>query len=147
MRGIFIIFLALSMLVACSKEPDCTLGRSQSTINVRFYAIEDSSALFMKFLSVKPKESDSIFYKLKDSLSGFTLALNPARDQVTYVFTTATSRDTLTMHYTRQLEWLSEECGPSFSYDQLDVVGSSFKYDLASPVINTFIDENIKIYR
>lgn len=146
MCRIFVISLVFGVLIACSKEPDCTLGKPHPTIHVRFYHIEDSSARFKKFVSVKPRDSDSVFYDLQDSLSDFTLALNPAEDEVTYVFTSSTSRDTLAMRYTRQLQWLSEECGPSFFYDQLEVVGSSFRYDVASPFINTSVNENIKIY-
>lgn len=146
MRDIVILSLGILMLWACGKEPDCDLGRPGSTITVNFYDSEDSTVLLKRFVGVTERSSDSVFYNSSDSLSSFSLSLDPTVDRVTYVFVSSTSVDTLTLNYTTEFEWLSEECGPSFFYDQLDVVGSSFTYDLVSTIIDDAIDENIKIY-
>ncbi|WP_456460660.1 DUF6452 family protein [Reichenbachiella sp.] len=146
MREIVILSLVILTLWACGKEPDCELGTPQSSITVNFYNSEDSTALFKKFVRVTERNSDSVFYNSSDSLSSFRLNLDPTADRLTYVFVSSTSVDTLSLSYTTELEWLSEECGPSFFYDQLDVVGSSYTYDLVSTFIDNAIDENIKIY-
>lgn len=134
------------MLWACGEEPDCNLGVAKSNVEIGFYSSEDSTQLFMKFIGVTERSTDNVFYTSEDSLTAFSLNLNPTADQLTYVFVTSTSVDTLTLGYTKRLEWLSEECGPSFLYEELDVLGSSFTYDLTSTFIDVSIDENIKIY-
>ncbi|MEO9806348.1 MAG: DUF6452 family protein [Reichenbachiella sp.] len=146
MREIVIVCLGLGLLWACGEEPDCDLGVPQNNIEIQFYSSEDSTAQFMKFVGVTERSTDSVFYTSKDSLSNFTLNLNPNTSQLTYVFQTATAIDTLTISYNKQLEWLSEECGPTFFYSELEVLGSSFTYDLTSKFIDVSIDENIKIY-
>lgn len=146
MRKLVIVCLVFGMLWACGEEPACNLGIPQNNIEVKFYNSEDSTELFVKFIGVSERATDSVFYTSKDSLSNFSLNLNPSATQVTYLFQSATTIDTLTVRYVKQLEWLSEECGPTFFYGELDVVGSSFIYDLTSTFIDVSIDENIKIY-
>jgi len=146
MREIVILCLGIFMLWACGKEPDCALGIPRNSITVNFFNSEDSTENPMRFISVTERKSDETFYTSVDTLASFELNLNPTFEQVTYVFTSSTSVDTLTLSYTTELEWISEECGPSFFYEKLDVVGSSFTYDLVSTFIDNAIDENIKIY-
>lgn len=146
MRNFLFICLGLNLLLACAEEPDCDLGVSPNSAGVKFYNKEDSTDLFVKFIGVFERGSDSIFYTSDDSLSLFTLNLNPMAEQVTYVFQSSTSVDTLTLSYVKQLEWLSETCGPSFMYGELDVIGSSFTYAVGSTFIDVSIDENVKIY-
>lgn len=146
MRKIVIICSGLLLLWACSEEPDCNLGVPKNKVTVNFFNTEDSSAHFMKFVRVTERSAETIFYTSADSLASFELNLNPTADHVTYVFVSSTSVDTLTLSYTAELEWLSEECGPSFFYDQLNVVGSSYTYDLVSTFIDVAINENIRIY-
>lgn len=146
MREIVILCLGLLILWSCGEEPDCDLGIPRSNVTVNFYNSEDSSAHFMKFIRVGERATDHVFYTSADSLASFELNLNPTVDQVTYVFVSSTSVDTLTLTYTSQLEWLSEECGPSLHYYELGVDGSSFTYDLVSTFIDVAIDENIQIY-
>ncbi|WP_420582171.1 DUF6452 family protein [Reichenbachiella sp.] len=146
MREIVILIIGALMICACSEEPDCDLGKASNKVTINFYSIEDSTALFKKFIGVTERATDSVFYNSSDSLSSYSLNLDATRDEITYVFVASTSVDTLTLRYHTQMEWLSEECGPSFYYEQLEVVGSSFTYDLVSSIIDNAIDENIKIY-
>ncbi|SMD33195.1 hypothetical protein SAMN04488029_1552 [Reichenbachiella faecimaris] len=146
MREVVIICLGILVLWACGEEPDCDLEVPENNITVNFFNREDSTQQFMEFISVTERSTDHVFYNSMDSLTSFELNLNPTVDEVTYVFVSSTSVDTLTVSYTTQLEWLSEECGPYFFYSKLDVVGSSFTYDLVSTFIDVTIDENIKIY-
>ncbi|UXX79984.1 DUF6452 family protein [Reichenbachiella carrageenanivorans] len=146
MRETVILCFGILMLWACGKEPDCNLSVPKSSIRVNFYNEDDSTAHYMKFVGVTECSTDQIFYTSADSLASFDLNLNPEAEQVTYVFVSSTSVDTLTLSYTKELEWLSEECGPSFFYDELNVEGSSYTYELVSTFIDVSIDENIKIY-
>ena len=146
MRAIIVFCFGLILLWSCGKEPDCDLGIPRDNIAIKFYNSEDSTERIMKFLSVSERNSDQVFYTFADSASSYNLTLNPDLDQVTYVFVSSTSVDTLTLSYTSELQWLSEECGPSFYYDQLEVIGSSYTFDMVSTFIDVTIDENIKIY-
>lgn len=146
MREVVIICLGILILWACGEEPDCDTGVPKNSITVKFYDSEDSTALYKEFIRVTERSSNTIFYNSSDSLQSFELNLNPNVDQLTYVFVSSTSVDTLTLSYTTQLEWLSEECGPSYFYDELHVVSSSYTFDLVSTFIDVAIDENIKIY-
>lgn len=146
MREVVVFCLVLLTLWSCGEEPDCDLSIPRSSIVVKFYDSEDSTALYKRFIGVTERSTDQVFYTSADTLTSFELNLDPTVEQVTYVFVSSTSVDTLTLSYSTKLKWLSDECGPSFSYEELDVVGSSYTYDLVSTFIDTAIDENIKIY-
>ncbi|MEO9966401.1 MAG: DUF6452 family protein [Reichenbachiella sp.] len=147
MRDLIVLFCGLLLLWACSEEPDCNLDLGSNTVFVNFYDIEDSSELFLKFVQIRERSSDSTFYTSEDSLSSFAVALNPDNSTVTYVFIGSTDEDTLSLGYSKELRWISESCSPSFYYDELEVIGSSFTHELSSTTIDVSIDENIKVYR
>lgn len=146
MREVVVICLLILVMWGCGEEPDCDLSTPRNNIAVNFYDSEDSTTLFKKFIGISERATDSVFYNPSDSLASYNLNLNSATSQVTYVFVSSTRVDTLTLTYDTQLEWLSDECGPSFAFENLDVLGSSFSYEIVSTFIDVAIDENIKIY-
>lgn len=146
MREFVILCFGIIAFWACGEEPDCNLGVPASSIKVNFYNSEDSTVHFMEFIGVTEESSDQVFYTSEDSLASFELNLNATADQITYVFVSSTAVNTLTLGYTTELEWLSEECGPVFNYDNLEVISSTYTYEVASAIIDHAIDENIKIY-
>jgi hypothetical protein len=139
--------LIVLLLLACGLEPDCSLEQPHDEISVNFYAFKDSTVLIQKFFYVGAVGTDSVFYNSEDSLlSTFQLKLNPTATQVQYLFLSGISSDTLTINYDKKLKWLSEECGPSYSYENLVLAYSTFNALLTSEIIDVQIDENIKIY-
>lgn len=143
---ILVTLLTIWMCSACGEEPDCDLEQPADEISVNFYSIKDSTELYKKFFYVGADGTDSVYYNSTDSIPNFHLKLNPSATQVQYIFLSGVSTDILTIKYTKRLEWLSEACGPSFFYDNLEIEYSTFNAHLVSSTIDNQIDENIKIY-
>lgn len=146
--GDFVVLsLVLCFIGACVEEPDCDLERPYDVVNIVFYDLESGDEDLIKFDQVVVGGSDSIFYDRADTLSLFQLPLNPAADTVSFFFVTGLVRDSMVIKYDRQLDWLSEECGPFFSYDNLVLLSHSFdSLNFEQPLIDRSVDENIQIF-
>jgi hypothetical protein len=143
-RHLFIFILGVLILLACVEEPNCELETASEEFIIKFYDEEDSTLLEVEMLRLDALGGDSIFYA--DTLDTFVLPLNPIADQVTYLFRTSSSRDTLSVKYHREIEWLSESCGSSFVFSDLEILYTTFVADLVSTQIDNTVDENISIY-
>lgn len=150
MRGahlVFVIFFLAVWFLSCGNEPDCDLKIPSDRVQIAFFNDEDSTVKSLDFDRIRAAGSDSILYGDGDSLSVFTVYLNPSADTVAYYFVTGVRRDTLVLSYSRELEWLSEECGPNFRYENLEVSYDSFdNLQLVEPVLDYEINENIRVY-
>lgn len=146
-RHFALLSLVFILIGACSEEPDCDLEQPYDVVNIVFYDLETEDEDRIKFDQVVVSGSDSIFYDRADTLSRFQLPLNPSTDTVAFFFLTGLITDSIVIKYDRKLDWLSEECGPFFSYDNLMILAHSFdSLNFEQPIIDRSVDENIQIF-
>ncbi|UXP32896.1 DUF6452 family protein [Reichenbachiella agarivorans] len=139
--------MPLLWVISCADDPDCDQELPYDAVHVGFYDYDSLTKTELKFDLVATEGSDSLFYDRSDTLAVFKLNLNPSVDSVTYLFVTGVTIDSLKLKYSRKLEWLSEKCGPTMSYDRLEIVEHTFdSVSLVQPLIDLSVDENIKIY-
>ena len=148
-----IVFLSF-LFLACSKEPDCENERPYDKVRVVFYDVtaETATELDTAFRSIEAIWQDSSYLLFDDSLatgSAFDLELNPYTNASLYVFESVRGTfDTFQIDYDKELEWLSDECGPQHRFENISI-GSETDFDSVTVVqelINAQVDENIRIY-
>ncbi|PIB36507.1 hypothetical protein BFP72_14415 [Reichenbachiella sp. 5M10] len=141
------MFLCSAVMSSCKDDPDCSLEQPYDEFVIGFYDERSLELDTLRFDFVSAEGSDTILYNSEDTLSYFSFKLNPAADSVTYYFLTGVSVDTLQLTYDRDLEWLSERCGPFFNYAKLKVAFHTFdSVSVEQSAIDITVDENIKIY-
>ena len=144
-RHLLIFLLGISLFMACAEEPDCDLEGARDELIVKFYNEDDSAALEVEILKLEALGGDSVFYVI-DTTQTYVLPLNPIANEVTYLFRTRSARDTLSVKYKKEIEWISESCGPSYVFSELEIISTTFEADLISSQIDNSVDENISIY-
>ncbi|MFY0625195.1 MAG: hypothetical protein JXR07_02790 [Reichenbachiella sp.] len=149
LKAIPLIFLLALFFfcVACSEDPACNQELPYDSLSIGFYDDETFEKVSIKYELILARGSDSILYDSEDSIQVFNFPMNPSAFEVTFRFVTGVRIDSIVLSYDKQLEWLSEECGPNFRYSGLSIVDHSF--DSARLINSEFdleIDENIRVY-
>ena len=141
LKTIFLLFITLICgLWACNDQEDCTVDANFDQMRVQFFDFDALEVRLIKFDSIKAVNSDSLFFTDEDSLSVFSLSLSPFEENATFLFYSPTQTDSLEIQYKVQYSIISEICGPTTSYSQLNLIYHTF--DSAS-VVNTFFDTNL----
>ena len=145
--------LATVMLftLACTKEPDCDNERPHDQFVVGFYK-QDTEKLERDTLGIVGIEALGSEFSFLDEddtlgLDGYELWLNADSTQVTYIFVSALDDDTLIVSYNKELEWLSEECGPMHRFDDLEIIYHTFdSARVVQRTVNASVNENIRVF-
>ena len=144
----FINILCISCMTwSCEDRSDCELEQSFDKIQVRFYSKENLEETKFKFDLIKAEGTDSIFFE-SDSLSLYSLGLNPSSNNVVYLFSAGLDVFTLDINYDSHVSVISERCGPDIEYNLLSVINTTFdSVVLINTIVDVSINHNIEVYR
>src|SRR4030042_6792559 len=115
---IVIIILVVSITLSCNKEIDCEQS-TQSRVKMGFYTVTDQkvdSAVGLYDVTLYGISIDSLFYNSNDNIYSISLLLSQLQDSSSYVLRIGTISDTLEFEYTRDLRFISTECGFATSF-------------------------------
>ncbi|MGL1885645.1 MAG: DUF6452 family protein [Reichenbachiella sp.] len=137
----------MSVFTGCSDAPDCEQELPSDSLNVVFYDNDSFEIARFKFERIIAVGANSVFYDSGDSLSSFSLQLNPSSDTVDYLFITGVTQDILSIKYVRKMDWLSEDCGPNMGYSGVKIISTTFdSVNVINGTIDELVNENIQIY-
>ena len=148
-RWLFISSIVL--FFSCSEDPDCSQDIPHDQIIVTFYDKDELELKQAEFDYVFNADGTFIHNKdsadAPDSFSSIQLELNPSSDTSLFFFVTGVKTDTLRLIYSRKMEWLSVECGPNFTYDELMIFDHTFdSASLINSIIEPEIDESVRLF-
>ena len=143
---IWFVFVA-NIAISCLNEPNCyQLDNGEILINfdvLAFAADQDS------LLDIRTSGTDSIFYP-NEAVSQVKLPLNPNTKGQTYIFRWKNgSSDTLSLGYSSQVRYVSEDCGQGYRFNNLYLQSAS-SFDsvrILNPTPSQPVSVNIVIYR
>ena len=140
---LILAFIAVSItLGSCERAQDCTpLTRDYLVLQL----IDTAGNATNDTLTVTSFSSTLI---LLDTISStFQLPLDSFHDTITYKFDKPGYSNWIKVSYISLVSILSEDCGPEFIYEQLEILGTS--YDSILVIDHTFhrsVEINIKVY-
>ncbi|HEX6891344.1 MAG TPA: DUF6452 family protein [Chryseolinea sp.] len=144
-RLTFILIIAVS----CLNEPDC-YQLNNDTVVIDFKIIGGGGDV-VQLIGVQSPESDVIFYG-DTTVSSIPLPLNPKMEETIYTFQGADGGNTLQFGYKRQVQFVSEECGERYYFQDLNVLEHDFDSvrivnSIPAPTPLPSGAKNIEIYR
>ncbi len=151
-----LVLLSFSLVWACTQEPDCDNERPYDLVSIGLYQAEtetltqiDTSEMPIRW--VKVFYEDSAYYVANSQDSGyfnFKVQLNPNSPEILVAIRELVDTTFLHLKYEKQLEWLSEECGPMHRYEELELTESTTLDSVVinDPLVNFQVDENIRIF-
>ncbi|MCW3806033.1 DUF6452 family protein [Plebeiibacterium marinum] len=150
------LFLAIIVLViACNESDDFCLSNQQS-VQAGFYSAEtgnDSTVSDVSFISLPGDgiilENDTLYNS--ESLSNSFLPLSMASDTTKYLVKILNQKDTITFIHSKELSFVSEECGFVFSFELDTVIYTDISFIDSVAIDYTSIKynestENVKIF-
>jgi hypothetical protein len=143
--GLFSFVLIIA--VSCLNEPDC-YQLNNDTVVIYFRIIGGGSDV-VQLTSIQSPEAEVIF---SDTASGIALPLNPKKEETLYILHGVQVDNMLQFGYKRQVQFVSEECGERYYFQDLDVLQHDFD---SVRIVNTIPAptplptgaNNIEIYR
>lgn len=119
--GLFAFTLIVA--VSCLNEPDC-YQLNNDTVVIYFKIIGGGNDAY-QLTSIQSPDTDIIFYS-DTTLSMIQLPLNPKTEETFYTLHGVEGDDTLNFGYKRQVQFVSEECGERYYFQNLDVLQHDF---------------------
>ncbi|MBN1144030.1 MAG: hypothetical protein JXA72_06390 [Bacteroidales bacterium] len=145
-----VLLLATGLVFfACGEEQECTESIvPKSTIG--FYTLSENkiTSAVIKDLSVYGLARDSMLYDTVDK-SAITLPLSQTQDNCLFVMKIGTEYDTLRFNYTRDLDFVSKECGFTMRCTIYKFEFTTHLIDSAQiiyPYVHTTETENIRLF-
>jgi len=144
--GLFSFLLIIA--VSCLNEPDC-YQLNNNTV-VIFFKIIGGGNDAVQLISVQSPDTDSIFEASTESK--IVLPLNPKTEQTLYTLQGTDDTNTLVFGYKRQVQFVSEECGERYYYQDLNVLSHDYDSVRVTNTIPTPEPEpsgakNVEIFR
>jgi len=143
---LFVFFLIGVLCYACNNIPDCRNEIELNAVKLTFYDSADSTLLEVRFDSIRALNTDSVFYQ-DTLLTYYELILDPTSNTSTFLFYKSNQIDKLELSYTKSIDIVSEECGPSIAFSEIGL--GEYSFDSVA-LINDFLDqsltENIEVY-
>lgn len=136
---------------SCDKELDCNESTNLPKSSVQFYTVIDNkiSEAVYDDVSVYGLERDSMLYDQVDNLGTLSLPLSQTMDNCLFVLKIGADYDTMRFNYTRNLHFISKECGFSMRCTIYKLEFTTHKIDSAQ-IINPYVPaietENIRLY-
>ena len=122
-RLTWFVFLSI-ITISCLNEPDC-YQLDNDEIGMVFSVMEFGEDIDT-LKNIRISGTDSIFYQ-NVITSGVLLPLNPNVDELKYVFQWENGTiDTLLLGYKSQIQYVSEDCGQRYVFNDLKPVSSTF---------------------
>ena len=113
-------------------------GKNKATVTDQFlsYGIQSPAAI-----------PDTIFYS-KPPYSSVELPLNPLEEQATFLFDGVYGDNKIQLGYTRQVQFVSEDCGERYIFADLKILEYDFdSVRIVNPTPTAPASTNIEIYR
>jgi hypothetical protein len=144
--GLFSFVLIIA--VSCLNEPDC-YQLNNDTVVIDFKILGGGSDV-VRLTSIESPEAVVIFSG--DTASRIALPLNPKYEETHYTLHGALGDNMLQFGYKRQVQFVSEECGERYYFQDLNVLGHDFDSirivsTIPSPTPLPSGAKNIEIYR
>jgi hypothetical protein len=134
------------LAISCLDSPDC-YNLNNSTVGIGFRKMYDGKADTVALISVRATDTDSVFYPYK-LVNGILFPLDFTADRTFLYFDQPDGTRQLTLSYTSQAQFVSEECGERYILDDLGVVSHEFdSVRVLSSTITRDPSTNIYIYR
>lgn len=147
MKKITGYLLLLTLAVSCLDDPDCyQLNNNVLILNYKILGGQNDQ---VPFIGIETPASDSVFNALTISGSA-RLPLNPTAEQMEFSIVDFYANHNLSFSYSRQIQFVSEECGERYYYSALNVLGhdyDSVRIVNSTPQPETSGNANIEIYR
>jgi hypothetical protein len=145
--GLFTFTLIVA--VSCLNEPDC-YQLNNDTVVIYFKIIGGGTDNY-QLTSIQSPDTDIVFYG-DTTVSIIALPLNPKTEETFYTLHGVEGDDTLNFGYKRQVQFVSEECGERYYFQDLDVLEHDFDSvrivnAIATPTPLPSGAKNIEIYR
>ena len=119
--GLFVFVVIIA--VSCLNEPDCYQLNNDAAV-IHFRIIGGGSDA-VQLISVQSPEADVILYG-DTTVSSIPLPLNPKTEETLYTIHGADGDNTLQVGYKRQVQFVSEECGERYYFQDLNVSEHDF---------------------
>ncbi|MFO7368856.1 MAG: DUF6452 family protein [Bacteroidales bacterium] len=135
---------------SCDEELDC----KESTIpnsKIGFYTVSGNTLAkaILNDVSAYGLARDSMLYDTVDNVSAIVLPLSQTHDNCMFVMKIGTGYDTLRFNYTRDLDFVSKECGFSMRCTIYKFEFTTHMIDSAQiiyPYVHTTETENIRLF-
>ena len=144
--------LICTLIVFACDDPDC-IYQGGTSIKIGFYSDQDGKSQNVRINRLEIAGSDSLIVKTQVEVNSIILPINPSEESITVFFDTEYGFDTLQIGYSRNTQFISEDCGIETRYGGLSLVRSDFdsvRVTRPSTDINfldaTVVNENIKVY-
>jgi hypothetical protein len=146
-----VLLLATGLVFfSCDEELEC----KESTIpnsKIGFYTVADNKVAnaVLSDVSVYGLPRDSMLYDTVDKVSAIVLPLSQTGDNCMFVMKIGTGYDTLRFSYTRDLDFVSDECGFSMRCIIYKFEFTTHMIDSAQiiyPYVHTTETENIRLF-
>jgi len=115
--------ISLFISLVCIFSSGCFDNSDCSTNNDRFFKFQflTDSGSIAPDVNLIASEDPQVIFSADSSLSSYQLPLNPFQDDITYIFETDTSTESINISYQRKLNLIHPDCGMETIYT-LDTV-------------------------
>lgn len=136
---------------SCNEELDCNEFTVFPKSKIGFYTITDNKVTSAAYndVSVYGLARDSMLYDDVDQVSTISLPLSQTQDNCLFVMKIGDGYDTLRFNYTRDLDFVSKECGFSMRCTIFKFEFTTHMIDSAQiiyPYVHTTEIENIRLF-
>lgn len=132
-------------MFSCFEKGDCS-DVSSNVMQVNFYNQSDKKSRTINLDSVKMMGWDTVMYAAK-SLTTVRLPVNPATDNMTYVFYYDDTQAVLEIQYKFKTFALAPECNAIDLITLRDATGITIQaLTISQPKLTSSVVENIKLY-
>lgn len=146
-----VLLLATGLVFfSCDEELDCTESAIPMS-EIGFYTVADNKTAnaVLNDVSVYGLARDSLLYDTVDRVSAIVLPLSQTADNCMFVLKIGAGYDTMRFNYTRDLDFVSKECGFSMRCTIYKFEFTTHMIDSAQiiyPYVHTTETENIRLF-
>lgn len=146
-----VLLLATGLVFfSCDEELECKESTIPNSI-IGFYTVSDNKVAnaLLNDVSVYGLSRNSMLYDAVDNVSEIVLPLSQTGDNCMFVMKIGAGYDTLRFNYTRDLDFVSKECGFSMRCTIHKLEFTTYMIDSAQiiyPYVHTTETENIRLF-
>ena len=144
--------MALAIIISCNNTDDFCLSNQQS-VQASFYSsitLNDSTVSDMTIRAIESVAEDDTIYN-SETVSESFLPLSMMNDTSRFLIQILNQKDTVSFVHSKELSFISEECGFIFTFELDTVLHSNISFiDSVSieypSIVYNESTENVKIY-
>ena len=147
-----VAIMALAIIISCNNTDDFCLSNQQS-VQASFYSsitLNDSTVSDMTIRAIESVAEDDTIYN-SETVSESFLPLSMMNDTSRFLIQILNQKDTVSFVHSKELSFISEECGFIFTFELDTVLHSNISFiDSVSieypSIVYNESTENVKIY-